>query len=151
MILERQASIEVCNDQARRQISLGLRDPMLKIRNTITWARRNISADFVLNVSGMKALQFHPSWRSYKMLKRSVALCGVHRVFDEIDDGIPEDRGAWPRLLKKFIGLPDLFREAAYDHEGLAVILLIVCCRPEGLAWVPPCFEEDFVETSFSV
>ena len=121
---------------------------MLKIRNAVTWARRNLSADFVLNVSGMKALLFHPSWRPFKMHKRSVDLCGVHRVFEQIDAGIPEDRVSWLRLLKKFIGLPDLFKEAAYNHEGLAVILLIVCCRPEGLAWVPPCFEEDLIETS---
>ena len=121
---------------------------MLKIKNTVTWARRNLSTEFKLNVDGMKALFFHPSWRPYKMHKRSADLCGVHRVFEQLDAGIPEDRAAWLLLLKKFIGLPDLFKEAAYDHEGLAVILLIVCCRPEGLAWVPPCFEEDWIETS---
>ena len=84
------------------------------------------------------------------MQKRDVALCGVQRVFEQLDHGIPEDRAAWTRLLQKFVALPELFREVAYEHEGLAVILLIACCRPEGLAWTPPCFQED-PELSFSV
>ena len=125
-----------------------LRDPMLRIKNAVTWARVNLSPEIKLNVDGMKALFFHPSWRPYKMHKRSADLCGVHRVFTQLDDGVPEDRADWLRLLKKFVSLPDLFKEAAYDHDGLAVILLIVCCRPEGLAWLPPCFAEDLPESS---